>query len=55
MPVVRENSQASAPLFLPPVWSFGALPSANRFAALLASHLIDDEATLEGETTDGNH
>lgn len=55
MPGVRENSQASAPLFLPPVWSFGALPSANRFAALLASHLIDDKAALEGESTDGNH
>lgn len=55
LPGVRENSQASAPLFLPPVWSFGALPSANRFADLLASHLIEDEAAPEGEITDGNH
>ena len=55
MPGVRENSQAAAPLFLPPVWSFGALPSANRFAELLASHLIDGETAPEGETTDGNH
>lgn len=63
LPGVRENSDASAPLFLPPVWSFGALPSANRFATMLATRLLTSgehatartDTDLHGETHDGDH
>lgn len=56
LPGVRENSGASAPLFLPPVWSFGALPSASRFAHMLAERLLTrpDTAITQGQT-DGDH
>lgn len=38
------ESSRGAPIVLPPVWSFGALPSAERFAELLVSALEADDA-----------
>ncbi|SFH81682.1 iron-siderophore ABC transporter substrate-binding protein [Modicisalibacter xianhensis] len=39
-------------IYLPPVWSFGALPSAKRFADLLATALQAPYATADGDKAD---
>ncbi|MCG7600583.1 ABC transporter substrate-binding protein [Halomonas sp. McH1-25] len=39
-------------IYLPPVWSFGALPSAKRFADLLATALQEMPAPSDGDKTD---
>ncbi|WP_425459607.1 ABC transporter substrate-binding protein [Halomonas nitroreducens] len=38
------ETSRGAPIVLPPVWSFGALPSATRFAELLVTALEPDDA-----------
>ncbi|GHB07736.1 ABC transporter substrate-binding protein [Modicisalibacter luteus] len=39
-------------IYLPPVWSFGALPSAQRFASLLATALQETHGPNDGSETD---
>ncbi|MDR5867389.1 ABC transporter substrate-binding protein [Halomonas koreensis] len=38
------ETSRGAPIVLPPIWSFGALPSASRFAELLVTALENDDA-----------